>query len=66
MATPMLSQGKFFTGDFRTVKLYDRWQARVEVGYVDQDFIKNLVTVRAEERIALAVTRPLAVVYGSL
>lgn len=32
----------------------------------DRDnFIKNMLTVRAEERVALAVKRPQAIVYGT-
>lgn len=56
---------KFLVGDFRRVgRLYDRWQPIVEAGYVNDDFIKNLVTLLGEERIALAIRRAGAVVYG--
>tara|TARA_R110002110_G_scaffold376568_1_gene586433 strand:- start:6771 stop:6968 length:198 start_codon:yes stop_codon:yes gene_type:complete len=40
--------------------------AQVDIGYVNDDFTKNLVTIRAEERGDLAVVRSAAVVYGDL
>ena len=45
-------------------QVFDRWDARVETGYVNDDFTKNLVTILAEERLALAVYRPQAFIYG--
>lgn len=63
--SPAMAQDKFLTGAFRLgAQVFDRWDARVEVGYVNDDFTKNLVTVLAEERLALAVYRPEAFVYG--
>ncbi|MBB4375617.1 phage major capsid protein [Bradyrhizobium sp. SBR1B] len=65
VATPAMTSRKFLIGQFRAAAtLYDRWDARVEVGYVNDDFIKNLVTVLAEERVALAVKASLALTYG--
>ena len=40
--------------------------AVVEMGYVNDDFTKNLVTIRAEERLGLAVDRPAAIMYGAI
>lgn len=63
--TQAMTQDKFLTGAFRLgAQLFDRWDARVEVGYVNDDFTNNLVTILAEERLALAVYRPEAFVYG--
>jgi HK97 family phage major capsid protein len=63
--SPAMEQDKFLTGAFRLgAQVFDRWDARVEVGYVNDDFTRNLVTVLAEERLALAVYRPEAFVYG--
>lgn len=65
IATQAMAVDKFLTGAFQLgAQLFDRWDARVEVGYVNDDFTKNLVTVLAEERLALAVYRPEAFIYG--
>lgn len=67
VATQAISVDKFLTGAFRLgAQVFDRWDARVEVGYVNDDFTKNLVTILAEERLALAVYRPEAFIYGDL
>lgn len=42
----------------RGATIYDREQVQLAVGFVDDDFARNLRTLRAEERIALAVKRP--------
>jgi hypothetical protein len=66
VATAAMTQGDFLVGDFtEAAVLFDRWQPRVEVGFVSDDFTKNLVTVRAEERVALAIRQPMAMVTGS-
>ncbi|PZX18755.1 HK97 family phage major capsid protein [Palleronia aestuarii] len=65
VATQAMAVDTFLVGSFASAAtLYDRWQPRVEVGYVNDDFTRNLVTVLAEERIALAVKQPLALTYG--
>lgn len=66
VTTPAIAEDKFLTGAFRMgAQLFDRWLARVEVATENEDdFVKNLVTILAEERLALAVYRPQAFVYG--
>lgn len=66
VTTPAMQEGKFLAGAFRLgAQLFDRWEARVEVSTENQDdFIRNMVTILAEERLALAVYRPEAFVYG--
>jgi len=67
VATQAIPVRKFLTGAFKLgAQLFDRWDARVETGFVNDDFIKNLVTVLAEERLALAVYRPEAFIYGDI
>lgn len=66
--TPAMTAGKFLTGAFRLgAQLFDRWVARVQLSTENEDdFVNNLVTILAEERLALAVYRPEAFIYGSL
>lgn len=61
-----LTEGEFLVGAFNVAaQLWDREDATVEVSTEDQDnFIKNLVTIRAEERLALTVYRPESFIYG--
>ncbi len=68
VATQAIAVDKFLTGAFRLgAQVFDRWQARVEVATENEDdFVKNLVTILAEERLALAVYRPQAFIYGDL
>jgi HK97 family phage major capsid protein len=57
---------KFIIGAMdASVVLYQRQGAVIEFGYVNDDFAKNLVTARAEERLGLAVERPSCVYFGS-
>lgn len=66
VATQAMAAGTFLTGAFRLgAQVFDRWDARVEVGYVNDDFRRNLVTILAEERLSLAVYRPEAFITGS-
>lgn len=64
--TSALPAGHFLIGDFAAAAtLYDRWEPRVEVGFELDDFTKNLVTILAEERLALAIRQSAALVYGT-
>lgn len=61
-----LTAGKVLVAALRTsAVLYNRSGAVIEMGFVNDDFTKNLVTLRAEERLGLAVERPSGVYYGS-
>ncbi|MBA3511848.1 phage major capsid protein [Sphingomonas sp.] len=58
--------GKFLVGNFaNSATIYDRQQPVVLLSTEDRDnFIRNMVTILCEERIALAVRRPEALIYG--
>lgn len=62
--TQAMSIDKFLVGSFSSQTLYDRWQARVEVGFENDDFTRNLVTILGEERVGFAAKRPEALIYG--
>lgn len=64
--TPAMEIDKFLVGNFQIgATLYDRMGVEVLISTENaDDFEKNLATMRAEERLALAVKRPGAFVYG--
>ncbi len=66
--TQAIAQGKFLTGAFNLgAQIFDRWQSRVEIATENEDdFVKNLVTILCEERLALAVYRPESFIYGNV
>jgi len=68
VATQAMRLGKMLVGAFDlAAQIFDRQDATVEVSTEDQDnFVRNKVTIRAEERLALAIYRPEALVYGDL
>lgn len=60
--------GKFLTGAFQSgAQIYDREDANVVIATENEDdFVNNMIAVRCEERVGLAVKRPEAFVYGAL
>lgn len=58
--------GKFLVGNFaNSATVYDRMTPVVLISTEDRDnFIRNAVTILAEQRLALAVRQPAALIYG--
>ena len=62
-----ITAGTFVIGNFaEAATIFQRESAVVEMGYTGDDFVRNLVTLRSEERLALAVDRPSMVYYGDI
>jgi HK97 family phage major capsid protein len=59
--------GKFMVGAFNlAAQIFDREDANVQVSSEDaNNFTTNMVTIRAEERLALIVFRPQSFVFGT-
>jgi HK97 family phage major capsid protein len=67
VASNSMTAGKQLVADFATSYEYaERQSTVIDVGYVNEDFTKNLVTIRAEKRGALATIRPASAYYGDL
>lgn len=63
--TTAITAGEFLVGATMGAQVFDREDAAVEVSTDHDDFfIKNLVAIRAEERLALTVNRPESFVHG--
>ncbi|NYT43113.1 phage major capsid protein [Sphingomonas sp. R-74633] len=68
VSTKRIGANNFLTGAFKLAgQIFDRMDTEVRISDQDRDnFIKNMLTVRAEKRLALVVRRPGALVKGSL
>ncbi|MFZ3000311.1 MAG: phage major capsid protein [Undibacterium umbellatum] len=66
--TQAMTVDQFLCGAFQLgAQIFDRMQAQVTVATENEDdFVNNLVTILAEERIAMAVHRPEAFVKGDI
>lgn len=62
-----MTQGKFLCGAFNLgAQIWDREDATIRISEnVNDHFIKNMVAILAEERLALTVYRALAFIYGN-
>jgi HK97 family phage major capsid protein len=67
VVTAAANDEQFLVGAFdQAAILYDRMQSRVDISTESaDDFTTNRCHIRAEERLALAILRPLALVKGS-
>lgn len=68
VATQSMDAGDFLVGSFQQgAQIWDREDANITVSNEDRDnFVKNMVTILAEERVGLTVFRPEAFVKGDL
>ena len=66
VVTTAITAGQFLVGDFRRgAQVFDRKDMSLEISYENEDnFIKGMVTIRIQERLALAVYRAKAFIYG--
>jgi HK97 family phage major capsid protein len=66
--TNRMPRGKFLIGPFKTqAQIFDRMEVEVLLSSEDSDnFRRNLITARCEERLAFTVKRPATFVTGDL
>jgi HK97 family phage major capsid protein len=59
--------GDFLVGNFATgAQIFDRMNATIEIARQNEDdFIRNMISILAEERLALAVYAPNSFVEGT-
>ncbi len=55
-----LTAGAVLVGDGRMAAVWDRMQAQIFIDTIDDQFVRNMLTILAEERLALTVFRPQA------
>ena len=55
-----IAAGTALVGDGRMAAVWDRMQAQIFIGTIDDQFVRNMLTILAEERLALTVFRPTA------
>jgi HK97 family phage major capsid protein len=67
VATQAMASGNYLVGQFDPFsQIFDREEAAIELADQNEDdFIRNLMAVRAEERLALAIYQPSAFAKGT-
>ncbi len=65
--SPSMAPGQFLVGAFgQSTLLFDRDILRVDLSFENEDdFIRNMCTIRAEARMALAIPVPVGLVKGA-
>lgn len=62
-----MAADKFLVGSFgASVQGFDREDISVQLGFENDDFTKNAITILCEERLALAVYAPAGLISGAL
>lgn len=66
VTSPFVASGKFYLGNFAEAgKIVEREDLNIEMDREQDDFTKNLMTLRVERRLDFAVMQPKAVCYGN-
>ena len=66
VTTPSMPQSKYLMTDFALgATIFDRQEVAVEIDREQDDFTKNLFTIRVERRLGLAVENPKAIGGGA-
>lgn len=66
VVTNSLAAGTFLVGAFdMAAQLWDREDASIEVGLNSDNFVKNMVTILCEERVAVTIYRAAGLIGGS-
>lgn len=55
-----IAENTALVGDGRMAAVWDRMQSQILIDTIDDQFIRNMLTILAEERLALTVFRPAA------
>lgn len=67
VVTPSITSGTFLVGNSVKASIRDREEVNIEISTEHSDyFIKNMVAIRCEERLALVVRRPASYITGTL
>ena len=68
VATPAIAANSFLVGAFESAaQIFDRLELEILMSTEHgSNFTNNEITIRAEERLALAVKRPAALITGTL
>lgn len=66
VTSPYITEGNAIVLDTSQVALLERQDATVQMGWIEDQFARNVVTIRAELRAGLAVFSPTAVYYFAI
>ncbi|WP_366520213.1 phage major capsid protein [Robbsia andropogonis] len=65
VVTEAIAEGSFIVADFlNSATIWDREQASLQLGYANDNLIKNAVTLLVERRLQMSVTRPAGIIVG--
>ena len=66
VATTAMTAGKFLVADFTACGvIFDRAPPTLQIGRANDDFIRNMVRLRLESRVSMALLLPAAIVVGT-